>query len=81
MKQLQSKRKLHSLRNRTGMVLPDPEGMADEILHFWKEAMSSTGHTQEACRRYLQPFFCKFNIKLMSQLLVHPLSLHLVEAA
>ena len=43
--------------------------------------MSSEGCTAEACSHYLRPFFRRFNVKLMSQMLVRPLTLTLVEAA
>ena len=63
------------------ILLPNPDDMATEILHFWDTTMSSEGHTAEVCHHHLRPFFHKFNVKLMLQMLVRPLTLTLVEAA
>ena len=43
--------------------------------------MSSPRNAEEACRGYLQPFFTKFNVKLMARMLIRPLTISLVEAA
>ena len=80
-KQLQNKRKMHSLRNGQGVLLPNPDDMAAKILQFGDSAMSLKGCTAKACSRYLRPLFRRFNVKLMSQMPVRPLTLTLVEAA
>ena len=36
-RQLQVKRQLHTLRRKTGQVLPDPESIAQELLGFWSD--------------------------------------------
>ena len=80
-KQLQNKRKPRSHRNRHGVLLPNRDDMAAEILQFWDSTMSSESCTAEVCSHYLRSFFRRFNIKLMSQMLARPLTLTLVEAA
>ena len=40
-KQLQFKGKLHSLRNRTGQLLPDPESMVAELVVYWQQTMNA----------------------------------------
>ena len=78
---LQNKTKLHSLRNRQGVLLPHPDDRAAEILQFWDSTMSSEGCTADTCSHYLRPLFRRFNVKLMSQMLLRPLTLTLVGAA
>ena len=42
-KQLQFKRKLYSLRNRSGQLLPDLESMVSEMVNYWQHTMNSSG--------------------------------------
>ena len=56
-KQLQFKRKLYSLRNRSGQLLPDPESMVSEIVTYWQQTMSSSGKSQPEVMTYLETFF------------------------
>ena len=80
-KQLQRKRKLHSLRNKFGKVIFDADAMAARISAFWQTTMQSQGESTERCKEYLSQFFQGKNVPLMAQMLIKPLSLELVEAA
>ena len=80
-KQLQSKRKLMSLRHKTGQVLCDPHAIASEIASFWQQTMSVGGQPLTECHSYLASFFKSKNIPLMAEMLIKPLSAPLVHAA
>ena len=70
-----------NLRDRHGVVLPDPDSMAGEITSFWTESMSSTGKPVEACRAYLSKFFGCKDMAVMVRLLMQDLTPELVAAA
>ena len=80
-KQLQFKRKLYSLRNRSGQLLPDPESMVSEIVSYWQQTMNPSGKSQMEVKPYLKTFFRGKNTALMAKMLIQPLSLDLVHAA
>ena len=80
-KQLQCKRKLLSLRNKFGVILPDAASMAEEIATYWQQTMSVKGEPPPKCAGYLADFFSKYNIPNLSRALIKPLSLDLVLAA
>ena len=56
-RQLQVKRQLHTLRSKTGQVLPDPESIAQELLGFWSDKMSVSGLSSPQVTEYLRSFF------------------------
>ena len=58
-KQLQHKRRLLSLRDRYGVILPDAPAIAKEITDVWSGTMASTGASPTECKLYLQQFFGK----------------------
>ena len=80
-KQLQFKRKLYSLRNRSGQLLPDPGSMVSEIVTYWQQTMNSSGKPQPEALTYLEKIFHGKNLALMAKMLIQPLSLDLVHAA
>ena len=80
-KQLQFKRKLYSLRNRSPQLLPDPESMVSEIVTYLQHTMNSSGKSQPEAVTYLEKFFHGKNTALIAKMLIQPLSLDLVHAA
>ena len=80
-KQLQHKRRLLSLRDRYGVILPDAPAIAKEITDVWSGTMASTGASPTECKLYLQQFFGKRVTVDIAKVLMHPLSVCLVETA
>ena len=79
--QLQSKRKLMSLRHKTGQALYDPHAIASEIASFWQQTMSVGGQPLNECHSYLASFFKSKNVPLMAEMLIKPLTAPLVHTA
>ena len=80
-KQVQNKRKLQSLRNKFGVVISDPDSIAQEISQFWQRTMSLQGPLADMCSTYLSKFFQGKDVQLMAKALIKPLSIDLVHAA
>ena len=80
-KQLQHKRRLLSLRDRYGVILPDAPAIAKEITDVWSGTMASMGASPTECKLYLQQFFGKRVTVDIAKMLMHSLSVCLVETA
>ena len=80
-KQLQHKRRLLSLRDRYGVILPDAPAIAKEITDVWSGTMASTGASPTECKLYLQQFFGRRVTVDIAKALMHRLSVCLVEIA
>ena len=75
------KRQLHTLRSKTGQVLPDSESIAQELLGFWSDKMSVSGLSSPQATEYLRSFFKGKPLADMAKLLICPASADLVHAA
>ena len=80
-RQLHFKKKLHTLRDKHGQVLPDAHSMANEILHYWSDTMASGGPPPPKVSEYLRSFFKDKPLTQMAQMLIKPLSQDLVHTA
>ena len=80
-KQMQYQRKLFSLKNRYGVVVIDPEQIAQEIVQKISSTMTKGSATEEECSHFVDPFFARHAHQPLYRMLSKPLTYDLVHAA
>ena len=72
-RRLQVKRKLHTLRTKSGAVLPDADSIAKEMHSLWSSTMVSLGLPSVQVSAYSCSFFNGKLLAGMAKLLIKPL--------
>ena len=79
-KQLQFKKKLHFLHNRSRQLLPYRDSMVTQLVDYWQKTMNAKEAPKPELASYLQKFFGGKNVELTAQMLIKPVSLDLFRA-
>ena len=80
-KQMQYQRKLFSLKNRYGVVVTDPEQIAQEIVQNISSTMTQVSATEEECYHFLDSCFARHAHQPLYCMLSKPLTYDLIHAA